>query len=66
MSGHYELERSEAIQAVRQAARLCVSVRSKLNPEVLDKKDRSPVTVADFGSQAVICRCLPWHFRTTP
>ena len=58
MSRHYEREQSEAIQAVRQAARLCLTVRAALKPEVLDKRDKSPVTVADFGSQAVICRAL--------
>ena len=66
MIGHYERERSEAIQAVRQAARLCVSVRTGLKPEVLDKRDRSPVTVADFGSQALICRALALAFPDDP
>jgi 3'(2'), 5'-bisphosphate nucleotidase len=44
--------------AVRQAATLCRAVRGQLDPGVLDKKDLSPVTVADFGSQALVCRHL--------
>ncbi|MGD0043577.1 MAG: 3'(2'),5'-bisphosphate nucleotidase, partial [Isosphaeraceae bacterium] len=66
MSRHYEREQSEAIQAVRQAARLCLTVRAALKPEVLDKRDKSPVTVADFGSQAVICRALGIAFPDDP
>jgi 3'(2'), 5'-bisphosphate nucleotidase len=66
MSRHYEREQSEAIQAVRQAARLCLTVRAALKPEVLEKRDKSPVTVADFGSQAVICRALEIAFPDDP
>ena len=66
MSRHYEREQSEAIQAVRQAARLCLTVRAALKPEVLDKRDKSPVTVADFGSQAVVCRALGIAFPDDP
>ena len=66
MSRHYEREQSEAIQAVRQAARLCLTVRAALQPEVLDKRNKSPVTVADFGSQAVICRALGIAFPDDP
>src|SRR5271165_897737 len=66
MSRYYEREQSEAIQAVRRAARLCLTVRAALKPEVLDKRDKSPVTVADFGSQAVICRALGIAFPDDP
>ncbi|MGD0045283.1 MAG: 3'(2'),5'-bisphosphate nucleotidase, partial [Isosphaeraceae bacterium] len=66
MSRQYEREQSEAIQAVRQATRLCLTVRAALKPEVLDKRDKSPVTVADFGSQAVICRALGIAFPDDP
>ena len=66
MKPHYERERSEAIDALRQATRLCQSVRAALKPEVLDKKDKSPVTVADFGSQALICRALGIAFPDDP
>src|SRR5262249_40103941 len=39
-------------------ARLCRQVAAEISPDVLAKKDKSPVTVADFGSQALICRAL--------
>ncbi len=66
MSRQYEREQSEAIQAVRQATRLCLAVRAALQPDVLDKRDKSPVTVADFGSQAVVCRALASAFPDDP
>jgi 3'(2'), 5'-bisphosphate nucleotidase len=66
MSRQYEHEQFQAIQAVRQATRLCLAVRGSLRPEVLDKTDKSPVTVADFGSQAVICRVLGITFPGDP
>ena len=33
---------------------------------MLAKKDKSPVTVADFGSQALICRALAEAFPDDP
>jgi 3'(2'), 5'-bisphosphate nucleotidase len=66
MKRQYEREQAEAISAVRSAARLCRAVRSGIAPEVLDKKDKSPVTVADFGSQAVVCRALGRAFPDDP
>lgn len=62
----YERESQVAVRAVRAAARLCRRVREQLSPEVLSKKDRSPVTVADFGSQAVVCRALAEAFPDDP
>jgi 3'(2'), 5'-bisphosphate nucleotidase len=47
-----------AIQAVREAAGLIRLVQSELVSPALTKDDRSPVTVADFASQAVIGRAL--------
>jgi HAL2 family 3'(2'),5'-bisphosphate nucleotidase len=66
MSRQYEREQAVAIQAVREAARLCRAVASQISPEVLAKKDKSPVTVADFGSQALICRTLAQTFPNDP
>jgi HAL2 family 3'(2'),5'-bisphosphate nucleotidase len=66
MSRLYEREQAVAIQAVREAARLCQAVASEISPEVLAKKDKSPVTVADFGSQALICRTLAEAFPDDP
>lgn len=51
----YERERRVAVEAVLKACRLCQTVRDSLvSAETMAKKDKSPVTVADFGSQAVI------------
>ena len=54
----YGTELATAMRAVTTAAKLCESVASELDFGVLDKADRSPVTVADFGSQALVCREL--------
>ncbi|MEM1125253.1 MAG: 3'(2'),5'-bisphosphate nucleotidase [Bacteroidota bacterium] len=66
MSSTYETERAVAVAAVREAARLCQAVQAGLTPDVLNKKDRSPVTVADFGSQALVCRALREAFPDDP
>ncbi len=48
-----------AIDAVRQAAILCGHVRATLNQDgSLSKADKSPVTIADYGAQAVILQRL--------
>ena len=62
----YDRERTVAFRAVQTAAELCQSVRADLNGEVLEKEDRTPVTVADFGSQAVICQALQEAFPDDP
>jgi 3'(2'), 5'-bisphosphate nucleotidase len=66
MSRRYEWEREVAVEAVREAARLCRAVGAEISPEVLAKKDKSPVTVADFGSQALIARALGDAFPDDP
>ena len=66
MNQIYEREQAVAIRAVREAARLCRAVGAEISPEVLAKKDKSPVTVADFGSQALICRALAEAFPEDP
>jgi len=51
----YEKERLVAIEAVGKAVLVCQTVQSTLvSAETLAKKDKSPVTVADFGAQAVV------------
>jgi 3'(2'), 5'-bisphosphate nucleotidase len=47
-----------ALHAVRQAARLVRLVQTDLVPDTLTKDDRSPVTVADFASQALVGNLL--------
>lgn len=55
----YTQERATAIEAVTRAAKLCMAVRDDMvNNEALEKGDRSPVTVADFGAQALVCQHL--------
>jgi 3'(2'), 5'-bisphosphate nucleotidase len=62
----YEQEKNVAINAVIAAAKLCEQVRQDIVPAAIEKKDRSPVTVADFGSQALICRALAEAFPDDP
>jgi len=48
-----------AVAAVRDAATVCQDVqRNLVTAATLEKKDRSPVTVADFASQALVCSSL--------
>ncbi len=58
MSDSFLRERATAVSAARVAARLCTEVRSSFDGASLSKDDKSPVTVADFGSQAAICRMI--------
>lgn len=55
-------EREAGLNAVRAAARLCAAVRSEMvagaGADKLDKQDRSPVTIADFGAQAIVSRII--------
>lgn len=62
----YERELATAIAAVRQAAAVCQRVQAEISPESLAKKDKSPVTVADYSSQALICRELERTFPDDP
>ena len=66
MPANFESELRVAIEAVRTASRVCRSVQEKITPDVLEKDDRSPVTVADFASQAVICRAIGAAFPSDP
>lgn len=50
-------EREIAVTAVSEAAMLCLNIRTRLAPpEAVEKDDFSPVTIADYGSQALVCR----------
>ena len=52
-----------AIRATIVAAELCQRVRKDLaGGESILKEDRSPVTIADFGSQAIICNLIKEKF----
>lgn len=47
------------MSAVFSAAQLCQQVQADMvQADAVEKADRSPVTVADFGSQALICQAI--------
>ena len=63
----YERELEAAVAAVRAASKVCVAVqRDLVTAETLEKKDKSPVTVADFASQAVVCAALSEQLPDDP
>ena len=61
-----ESELRTALNAVSQAAEACRRVQAAIEPASLEKKDKSPVTVADFASQALVCRRLQSEFPDDP
>ncbi len=67
----YEQEKQIAIKAVTAAAQLCQAVRREQSVseganqnrvKYFTKPDRTPVTIADFGTQAIICQALAEAF----
>jgi len=66
MNHSFQKELQTALQAVRQAAAVCRSVQTGITTESLAKKDNSPVTVADYASQAIVCRVLQQCFPDDP
>ncbi len=63
----YEAETRAALEAVRTASRVAGAVQRRLlKSETLAKQDKSPVTVADFAVQAIVCRELAQHFPDDP
>ena len=65
MAYHDELK--VALSAVRKAATLCRNVRTAFSDiPSIQKEDRSPVTLADFGSQALIGMELHKAFPEVP
>ncbi len=61
----YDREVQIAIEATLAAAKLCEQVRQDI-PPAMEKGDKSPVTVADLGSQAIICKALSEVFSNDP
>ncbi|OQY34971.1 MAG: 3'(2'),5'-bisphosphate nucleotidase [Anaerolineaceae bacterium 4572_5.1] len=51
-----------ALEAVRQAAKLIQTVQTETAENALTKGDKSPVTVADFASQALVSYFLMQQF----
>ena len=63
----YMYERHVAVEASIKACRLSRSIRAgDLFGKTMEKEDKSPVTVADFGAQAVISRDLLKAFPDDP
>ncbi|MEM8613572.1 MAG: 3'(2'),5'-bisphosphate nucleotidase [Cyanobacteria bacterium P01_H01_bin.105] len=62
----YEKEKEIAIAAVQAAATVCEKVRAEMVPEAIEKSDKSPVTVADFGAQAIVCKMIKESFPSDP
>ncbi|MEM8544699.1 MAG: inositol monophosphatase family protein, partial [Cyanobacteria bacterium P01_H01_bin.119] len=62
----YTQEKQVAVEAAIAAAKLCQQVRLTITPEAIEKKDKSPVTIADLGAQALICRALAAAFPNDP
>ena len=59
----YQQEYNVALQAVAHASKLCSQIQDQLlDTETLVKSDQSPVTIADFVSQALIIATLQEHF----
>ena len=59
----HSIEVVTALQAITIASALCEKVRTELaGRESILKSDRSPVTVADYGSQAIICKLIREKF----
>lgn len=57
------IEVTTAIQTVINASALCQKIREELvGHESLLKSDRSPVTIADYGAQALICKGIKDRF----
>ena len=61
----YDREKQVAVDAALAAAKLCEQVRQAI-PPAMEKGDKSPVTVADYGSQAIICKALAEAFPNDP
>ena len=56
-----------ALQAVTSASIICRQIQSQLvSEDSITKKDKSPVTIADYASQALICRILQEQFPDIP
>jgi len=67
MTRSLKKENETALRAVIAASNLCTRVRAFLvEGAAMVKEDKSPVTIADYGSQAVICRILRETFPQDP
>ncbi len=63
---NYYSEKMIAMAAVREASDLCRAVQHEMKGDSITKKDKSPVTIADFGSQALVCSRLRMAYPSDP
>lgn len=54
----YDKELSLAIRTVQRASKLTKSILAAVDKGTLDKKDNTPVTIADFAAQALIIAAI--------
>lgn len=67
LDGAYGRLLGAAIDAVYSASLVCRTVQAELvSEDTYTKKDRSPVTVADFSAQAIVSRLLQRQFPSIP
>jgi len=58
---------NSALKAVASASAICKQIQSQLvSDDSITKKDKSPVTIADYASQALICHVLHEDFPDIP
>lgn len=62
----YSHELRVALGAAAEATKLCQRVQASVTAQTIEKRDKSPVTIADFGSQAIIARALKQAFPSIP
>jgi 3'(2'), 5'-bisphosphate nucleotidase len=62
----FETELAIGLKAVMQASAVCRRVQKDIAGTAVQKEDKSPVTIADFASQAVVCRILKEQFPADP
>ncbi|CAN4083931.1 unnamed protein product [Withania somnifera] len=65
----YCRELEAAVDVVERACRLCVDVKSSLfsdDDRILEKNDQTPVTIADFGVQALVSLEMNRLFPSIP
>jgi len=63
----YEAEMDMALETVAKACRICEAVHAELvSEETISKKDKSPVTVADYAVQAQVNLALARAFPSDP
>ena len=65
MTMPYQREKETVIRAVTAASNLLKSIQNNIKRSI-QKEDRTPVTVADYGSQAIICKIINDAFPKDP